>query len=120
MKPYVVQARRSREQQQAQAVQKMLALADTRRRMQEAVAANRNGMTATTTDKGPAKRHAHHLALSIVFAGIASVFGTAVFAAQVRADSSARATFIVLAFLFAVFTWRQFSKYLNADQRGSK
>ncbi|MGW0324780.1 restriction endonuclease [Nocardia sp. NPDC003183] len=121
-KPYVVQVRRSREQQQAQAVQKMLALADTRRRMQAAVAANRSSMTATNnTDKGPsqpARRYAHHLVLSIVFAGVASVFGTAVFAEQVRADSSARATFVVLAVMFTVIAWRHFSKYRSANQRG--
>ncbi|MEV0853789.1 restriction endonuclease [Nocardia fluminea] len=123
-KPYVVQARSSREQQQAQAVQKMLTLANTRRRMQAAVAANRNGMTATnSTDKRPsqpARRQAHRLVLSIVFAGVASVFGTAVFAEQVRADSSARATFVVLAVMFTVIAWRQFSKYRSADQRATK
>lgn len=122
-KPYVVQARRSREQQQAQAVQKMLALADTRHRMQAAVAANRNSRTATIAGKRPsqpARRKLNFPAQSIVFAGVALVFGSALFAEQVRTDNSARVTFVVLATVSTVIALWHFSKYRRADRHRSK
>ncbi|MFB7876180.1 restriction endonuclease [Nocardia sp. NPDC056064] len=121
-KPAATPPSRTRQAQQAQAVERMLALADTRRRMQEAVAA-RKAMPAEVRAKpaersvARAGRQVSRLALSAALAGSAFIFGTAAFAEQSNSDGRVPAEFIVLTILLAIGAVWQFFRYLRTPHR---